>query len=210
MTCSAPKSVSVLWALADDAARRPGRWRRMTRRSRRWRDGSRTTPIPGSASAARSRSWTPKASSQRRSASTPAGHCDPQLHTHLVIANRVRSPDGRWLALDARRLKVDQDLSALYHAGSASRAHRRLGVRWEPPEHGIAGDRRCRRGGAPRSSPAGPAGRARGRSMARCCSAGREGSGRRRSNAGATPRRRRDLLGDDLGRRAREPVTGSR
>ncbi len=33
---------------------------------------------------------------------------DPQLHTHVVIANRVRSDDGRWLALDARTIKVDQ------------------------------------------------------------------------------------------------------
>ena len=26
---------------------------------------------------------------------------DPQVHTHAVIVNRVASPDGRWLALDA-------------------------------------------------------------------------------------------------------------
>ena len=43
---------------------------------------------------------------------------DPQLHSHAVIANRVLSPDGRWLALDARPLMKDQTvLSALYHAG---------------------------------------------------------------------------------------------
>ena len=43
---------------------------------------------------------------------------DPQLHTHVVIANRVKSPDGRWLALDARLIKHDQQtLSAIYHAG---------------------------------------------------------------------------------------------
>jgi conjugative relaxase-like TrwC/TraI family protein len=33
---------------------------------------------------------------------------DPQLHTHAVIANRVPAPDGRWLALDARTIKLDQ------------------------------------------------------------------------------------------------------
>ncbi|MCH8992318.1 MAG: relaxase domain-containing protein, partial [Acidobacteria bacterium] len=39
---------------------------------------------------------------------------DPQLHTHAVIANRVKAPDGRWLALDARTIKLDQrTLSAL-------------------------------------------------------------------------------------------------
>ncbi|HEV2920384.1 MAG TPA: MobF family relaxase, partial [Actinomycetota bacterium] len=27
---------------------------------------------------------------------------DPLLHTHLVVANRVQGPDGRWTALDGR------------------------------------------------------------------------------------------------------------
>ena len=64
---------------------------------------------------------------------------DPQLHTHAVIANRVKAPDGRWLALDARTLKMDQrTLSGLYHAGLRAELTRRLGVRWHEPEHGIA------------------------------------------------------------------------
>lgn len=64
---------------------------------------------------------------------------DPQLHTHAVIANKVKAPDGRWLALDARPIKVDQrTLSALYHAVLRSQLTHRLGVRWHPPEHGIA------------------------------------------------------------------------
>ncbi|HJQ94788.1 MAG TPA: MobF family relaxase [Acidimicrobiia bacterium] len=64
---------------------------------------------------------------------------DPQLHTHAVISNRVASPDGRWLALDARTVKMDQrTLSALYHASLRAELTRRLGVRWKPPEHGIA------------------------------------------------------------------------
>jgi conjugative relaxase-like TrwC/TraI family protein len=64
---------------------------------------------------------------------------DPQLHTHAVIANRVPAPDGRWLALDARTIKLDQrTLSALYHANLRAELTRRLGVRWQSPEHGIA------------------------------------------------------------------------
>lgn len=64
---------------------------------------------------------------------------DPQLHTYLIIPNRVMSPDGRWLALDARLIKLDQQsLSAIYHAGIRSELTRRLGVRWHRPEHGIA------------------------------------------------------------------------
>jgi len=64
---------------------------------------------------------------------------DPQLHTHAVIANRVRAPDGRWLALDARTIKIDQrTLSALYHANLRSELTRQLGVEWHQPEHAIA------------------------------------------------------------------------
>ncbi|MGA9597301.1 MAG: MobF family relaxase, partial [Acidimicrobiia bacterium] len=64
---------------------------------------------------------------------------DPQLHTHAVIANRVKAPDGRWLALDARTLKMDQrTLSGLYHAGLRAELTRRLGVQWHQPENGIA------------------------------------------------------------------------
>jgi len=64
---------------------------------------------------------------------------DPQLHSHVVIANRVRSDDGRWLALDARSLKLDQrTLSAIYHATLRSELTERLGVEWQPVENGIA------------------------------------------------------------------------
>lgn len=64
---------------------------------------------------------------------------DPQLHTHAVIANRVKAPDGRWLALDARTIKMDQrTLSAVYHANLRSELTARLGVEWRSLEHGIA------------------------------------------------------------------------
>jgi conjugative relaxase-like TrwC/TraI family protein len=64
---------------------------------------------------------------------------DPQLHTHAVIANRVKAPDGRWLALDARTIKIDQrTISAVYHANLRSELTGRLGVEWRQPENGIA------------------------------------------------------------------------
>ncbi|MFN0027855.1 MAG: MobF family relaxase, partial [Acidimicrobiales bacterium] len=64
---------------------------------------------------------------------------DPQLHSHALIANRVLSPDGRWLALDARALMKDQTvLSSLYHAGLRAELTARLGVRWQDPMNGIA------------------------------------------------------------------------
>ncbi len=64
---------------------------------------------------------------------------DPQVHSHVVIPNRVKAPDGRWLALDARTIKLDQrTLSSLYHANLRTELTRRLGVQWNPPVHGIA------------------------------------------------------------------------
>jgi conjugative relaxase-like TrwC/TraI family protein len=63
---------------------------------------------------------------------------DPLLHTHLVIANRVQGPDGRWTALDGRdlyrhRLAAD----AIYRATYQRQLSRTLGVEWTPADsHG--------------------------------------------------------------------------
>lgn len=64
---------------------------------------------------------------------------DPHVHTHAVVVAKVRIPDGRWLALDARLIKHDQrTLSSLYHATLRSELTQRLGVRWHTPATGIA------------------------------------------------------------------------
>jgi conjugative relaxase-like TrwC/TraI family protein len=63
---------------------------------------------------------------------------DPLLHTHLVVANRVQGPDGRWTALDGRdlyrhRLAAD----AIYRAAYQRELVRTLGVEWTPADsHG--------------------------------------------------------------------------
>jgi conjugative relaxase-like TrwC/TraI family protein len=56
---------------------------------------------------------------------------DPLLHTHLVVANRVQGPDGRWTALDGRdlyrhRLAAD----TIYRACYQRELSRSLGVEW--------------------------------------------------------------------------------
>jgi conjugative relaxase-like TrwC/TraI family protein len=56
---------------------------------------------------------------------------DPLLHTHLVIANRVQGPDGRWTAVDGRdlyrhRLAAD----AIYRATYQRELVRTLGGEW--------------------------------------------------------------------------------
>ncbi|MEL6894235.1 MAG: MobF family relaxase, partial [Actinomycetota bacterium] len=138
VTCSAPKSVSVLFALGDDETCR----RVLDSHDRavealvdwierhahtRYRIGGEVAVVDAEGIiAALFRQHTSRA-------------LDPQIHTHVVIPNRVKSPDGRWLALDARLIKRDQrTLSALYHVALRAELTRQLGVRWRTPENGIA------------------------------------------------------------------------
>ncbi len=138
VTASAPKSVSILFALGDDEIRREvldahdaavtalAGWIERHAHTRYRISGEVAVVDAEGIVAAMFRQHTSRA-------------LDPQLHTHLVIANRVKSPDGRWLALDARTIKKDQRaLSAIYHAGLRAELTDRLGVRWRQPENGIA------------------------------------------------------------------------
>ncbi len=56
---------------------------------------------------------------------------DPLLHTHLVVANRVQGPDGRWTALDGRDLyRHRRAADAVYRAAYQRELTRSLGVEW--------------------------------------------------------------------------------
>ena len=60
---------------------------------------------------------------------------DPLLHTHLIIANRTRGPDGAWRTLDSRDLLNHRaSADAMYRAAYQSELSRSLGVRWEAPD----------------------------------------------------------------------------
>ena len=62
---------------------------------------------------------------------------DPQLHTHVVVSNKVQGEDGRWRTLDSRRLhKAAVALSESYNAFVTDRTARLLGVRWVPVDRG--------------------------------------------------------------------------
>src|SRR5262245_46979255 len=65
---------------------------------------------------------------------------DPHLHTHVIVANMARSPDGEWRALDARPILKDYRLAAgyLYQAQLRFELSRSLGVEWREPEQGMA------------------------------------------------------------------------
>lgn len=65
---------------------------------------------------------------------------DPQLHTHLLVANRVRAADGKWLSLDGRELFETQKAAGmLYKAALRAELTTRLGVAWsDVDKNGVA------------------------------------------------------------------------
>ncbi|MGJ0203570.1 relaxase domain-containing protein [Leucobacter sp. gxy201] len=63
---------------------------------------------------------------------------DPQLHTHVVVANRVQAAhDGKWRTLDSRAVHAAvTGLSEHYNAVLSDHLARILGVGWEARERG--------------------------------------------------------------------------
>lgn len=119
LTFSAPKSVSVAWALADDATRSRfyaahqravefviGFAERQVFATRTGRGGVVSQDVRGIVAAAFDH-WDSRAG-------------DPQLHTHVVVLNRVQAAsDGAWRTLDSKALfRAVVGLSELYNACS--------------------------------------------------------------------------------------------
>jgi conjugative relaxase-like TrwC/TraI family protein len=65
---------------------------------------------------------------------------DPQLHTHVLVSNRVQCLDGAWRALDGKALHRQlKPAGMLYHAALRAELAARLGVAWSAPDrHGQA------------------------------------------------------------------------
>jgi conjugative relaxase-like TrwC/TraI family protein len=66
---------------------------------------------------------------------------DPQWHTHVLVQNATLGPDGRWSALDSKRLYAHaMTADRIYHAALRAELTRRLDVRWRPvdPRSGAA------------------------------------------------------------------------
>jgi conjugative relaxase-like TrwC/TraI family protein len=152
VTFSADKSVSLLWALGDQRTRKEvveafeeatsqalgylegvaSSTRGATKRIVIDEDGRRrcrvkTWPIPTSGYvAAAFTEYTSRAD-------------DPQLHTHVVIANKVRGQDGVWRTLDGRLLFRHQLAAGYLHeAVLRKELTERLGVNWQPVHNGMA------------------------------------------------------------------------
>ena len=131
LTFTAPKSVSVLFALsvpevgaevlaAHDAAVEEAMGY-VARRAAAVRRGSgderRTEPVAGVVGAAFAHGLS-------------RAH-DPHLHTHVVVANLGHGADGRWTALDGRGLHAHAVAAGdLYGADLRHRLTQALGVEW--------------------------------------------------------------------------------
>ena len=138
VTFSAPKSVSVLFGVGDPATQTAIHaahtravtsafeyFERSTAFGRRGAGGARTVRGDGLVAAA----FVHRTSR--------AG--DPQLHTHVLVANLVRGEDGRWSALDGRLVYAHARTAGfLYQAELRAELTRTLGLAWTPVSKGSA------------------------------------------------------------------------
>ena len=132
LTYSVPKSVSAAWALADGPVRREieAAWSVSVQSviayvqqngvaSRSGAGGKNIEEVPEGATIARFDHYTSRSG-------------DPQLHSHLLVANRVRCEDGVWRTLDGRQIYASVKAASMV-GGAVLRAElsRRLGLSWD-------------------------------------------------------------------------------
>lgn len=130
LTFTVPKSASVLWALGDDTTRAAVHAahraaveqaldfvERTVARTRVGHAGCRQVRTRGVIAAAFDH-WDSRSG-------------DPNLHTHVVVANKVQGPDGVWRSLDGTTVHAATvTVSALYDCLLSDELARRLPVRW--------------------------------------------------------------------------------
>jgi len=135
-TFTVPKSVSVLWALADPSTREAiyachrqaiadvvALVERDVAKTRIGTNGVAQVDARGVVAAAFDH-WDSREN-------------DPNLHTHVVVANRVQGPDGRWRTLDSRAMhRAAVAMSERYDGVLADHVTARLGLGWEYRERG--------------------------------------------------------------------------
>jgi conjugative relaxase-like TrwC/TraI family protein len=137
LTFSAPKGVSLLFALggpelmlevrrAHDAAVAAalGYLEREAGEVRRGKDGVVRLPGGGFVAAA------------FRHRTSRAG--DPQLHTHVLVANMTRGADGRFSALDGQQLYAQAKTAGTLYQAALRHELRELGLAWAVRDNGLA------------------------------------------------------------------------
>ncbi|MGA2474028.1 MAG: MobF family relaxase [Acidimicrobiales bacterium] len=137
LTFSAPKGVSLLWALGSEdvrgtisAAHDQAVGAVLDRLSseacfaRRGRDGKQLIEAEGFVGAA------------FRHRTSRAG--DPQLHTHVVVPNLVRGVDGQWSAPDGRHLYLWQKAAGTLYQSALRAELAPLGLAWDIRRNGLS------------------------------------------------------------------------
>lgn len=138
LTFSAPKSVSLLWALGGPvaAAEVSAAHREAVRAALGYmqREACWTRRGAGGSEFVEGNGYLAAGYDHRSSRNG-----DPQLHTHVLIANATQGPDGRWTRLYHPAI-YDHATTAsyIYEAHLRHELSRRLGVEWQPTRKGIA------------------------------------------------------------------------
>ena len=138
LTFSPVKSVSTLWAIAppEVAAKIEAAHQAAVQGTLEWLETEAGYTREGTAgvSQIRIKGFLATAFTHRDSR---AG--DPDLHTHVAVSNKVQTPDGRWLALDARMLyRYNVPASEQYNLLLEAEITERVGGKFT--ERGDAGD----------------------------------------------------------------------
>ena len=138
VTFSAPKSVSLVWALGDRETSQAvrGAHERSVEEALGYleREAAFTRLGADGVNPTRGTGFVAAAFPHRMSR---AG--DPQLHTHVLVANLIRTQDGEWKALDAQRLyRRAKTAGYLYQAHLRAELTRELGVEFSAVRRGAA------------------------------------------------------------------------
>ncbi|HEY8720913.1 MobF family relaxase [Pengzhenrongella sp.] len=136
LTFTAPKSVSVLWALADDGTREQvhAAHRAALQVALEFVEAKvvRTRVGAGGCRQVRTGGMIAAAFEHFDTRAT-----DPNLHTHVVLANKTQGPDGVWRSLDGQAVYAAAvTVSELYDVLLADELTRRLPVEWAMRERG--------------------------------------------------------------------------
>ena len=160
VTFSADKSVSLLWAIGDEKTRRQvlGAFDDATSAAFGYlesvasstRGAAKTPVLDDNGDPVRNENGTARFRVETWPIRT-AGYVaawfteftsradDPQLHTHVVVANKVKGVDGIWRSIDGRLLYRHQLAAGYLHeAVLRHELTQRLGVRWQPVREGMA------------------------------------------------------------------------
>jgi conjugative relaxase-like TrwC/TraI family protein len=138
LTFSAPKSVSLLWALGGPVAavevKAAHREAVAAALDYMQREACWTRRGAGGSEFVKGNGYLAAGYVHR---SSRAG--DPQLHTHVLVANATKGPDGRWTRLYHPAIYDHaKTASYIYEAHLRHELTRRLGVEWQPTRKGIA------------------------------------------------------------------------